>query len=842
MSSPLGTSRYDAYLVRSSSPDLPSLGDIFKKSPKRPPPLRSGSNATAIPAAVRTTFTSAADILREAPEIDIDTEQITYSPPRKQKPARKSRAKPQPAKDPPGGGNVVQVVELSPDRFKTNARSRSHKPPPENTHVAIQAELPNVRVTKATAANKSKVKKKVETVSNHFTAPQKEPAAAEEPAEPHQPQEPALARRTDWTPPRANSAPIVIDPENDNKELLSSVEKSTVSKDVFQNLFDEFAHKKLDSALRVSREPSETARDVLKKRKRLDLVTTAGEKQERKLVQLNESSPTKQPAAKKKTTTITELATRAYAMPEMPDIDLLAPGNTESLLNYFDTDGHVTSLVEHQSIVMDKNNEKPKKKPAKPRKKKGTTAEDPILLSPTSAFKQSVAQDFVFGTSSQLVTEDSPRTLRNLQAAIQASMQEDDPFASSPTTHVEKRKGLWHAGARDEAGDLLEADTMDLVREEEVTTNARDLPSNPTPAEEEFPDIDDLCADLPQVVEGSTDPKLHFWRSQKHISTPDPTEADMPDGFEPPPSSQLPPSSQQAPSSKTAAPTPAPLRPKYELFTDAQLAKQINSYGFKSMKRRPAMIALLDQCWTSQHPGAPGVQPSIGSVASVSTSAAQNSPKKSVSATKAAGAKSVKKTRGRPRKDEQAAEAVRLDASPKRGRGRPRKLSTGESDSDAPLATRARPTTQAKGKKPAKEDAEIADSENDDSLSLSGQSVADSVFSSPPPIDLSMSEEGETSLNLTPTEQEANLFTHITKVITSAPRSTDPEEPSWYEKMLIYDPVVLEDLTAWLNMGQLTRVGYDGEVSPAEVKKWCESKSVICLWKANSRGKERKRY
>jgi hypothetical protein len=60
--------------------------------------------------------------------------------------------------------------------------------------------------------------------------------------------------------------------------------------------------------------------------------------------------------------------------------------------------------------------------------------------------------------------------------------------------------------------------------------------------------------------------------------------------------------------------------------------------------------------------------------------------------------------------------------------------------------------------------------------------------------------------------------------------------------MLMYDPVVLEDLTSWLNAGQLDRVGYDDEVSAGDVKKWCESKSICCLWKVNLQGKERKRF
>ena len=93
----------------------------------------------------------------------------------------------------------------------------------------------------------------------------------------------------------------------------------------------------------------------------------------------------------------------------------------------------------------------------------------------------------------------------------------------------------------------------------------------------------------------------------------------------------------------------------------------------------------------------------------------------------------------------------------------------------------------------------------------------------------------------TPDGKQSVLFDGITEAVTSAPRSTDPSKPSWYEKILLYDPIVLEDITAWLNSGQLTRVGHDGEIPPGEVKKWCESKGVICLWKVNLRGKERKR-
>ena len=110
-------------------------------------------------------------------------------------------------------------------------------------------------------------------------------------------------------------------------------------------------------------------------------------------------------------------------------------------------------------------------------------------------------------------------------------------------------------------------------------------------------------------------------------------------------------------------------------------------------------------------------------------------------------------------------------------------------------------------------------------------------------MDLSVSvmDDTDPSLAIHPTEDQPLSHEYITKAVTSAPRTTDPANPSWHEKMLLYDPIVLEDLTTWLNCGQLTRVGFDGEVSTMEVKQWCESKSVCCLWKVNLRGKERKR-
>ncbi|KAI7204543.1 hypothetical protein D0869_00122 [Hortaea werneckii] len=117
------------------------------------------------------------------------------------------------------------------------------------------------------------------------------------------------------------------------------------------------------------------------------------------------------------------------------------------------------------------------------------------------------------------------------------------------------------------------------------------------------------------------------------------------------------------------------------------------------------------------------------------------------------------------------------------------------------------------------------------------------------------------------------LFPQISQAIRAETPSITPSQPSWNQKILLYDPIVLEDLTAWLNekagiripvlrkvakKQQLAR-GKNGEkkdeeseeqeveVNDEEVKawmvqKWCEERSICCLWKEGLRGGVRSRY
>ena len=102
-----------------------------------------------------------------------------------------------------------------------------------------------------------------------------------------------------------------------------------------------------------------------------------------------------------------------------------------------------------------------------------------------------------------------------------------------------------------------------------------------------------------------------------------------------------------------------------------------------------------------------------------------------------------------------------------------------------------------------------------------------------------------TKLQWTEEEREvarATLFASITKSIREAPRGSI-SEPSWHERMLMFEPVVLEDLTDWLNGAGLRVKRKDGKEEELEswmVRQWCDNQSVCCVWKLNWKQQTRK--
>lgn len=898
--SPAHATLHNEFASLSSSP-LPDIQELGAKKP-RAQVLRSGSAAAPLPADASPIFTTASDLLRAARANDdrspeaIDEPELPTARKVPAKSLRKSAKDPKAKKAPKRVAK--KVIVLSSDKVtpevarhgepETNepdnaadgkdvggtplkAKSRkTRKAPADPKHAVMGEEESGVAKPSAEATTKKRSKR--ETVSRHFlkesstpgvpTNQEKTPRiSTPEPTNLEQ----AVQRRMDWTPPRPDTLPLSITPFDSPLQISTSADGDTGAEetDVFRKLRDTYGHKAVDAAPPIA--PQQKPATVLGKRKAIEMVTVNQSSKPAELSRV--PSPAKVKAPRKKPRTITELAMAAYGPQVEPEEDL---HKDDSVLDYF--------AVEGTEQVTSKNTSgKGTGKTKKATKSKKAPPKRPILLSPHSAMRQSARQDFVFGTSSQLAREQSPTFLRDLHEAMKAStiIEEGDPFASPVEGDQSKTKkpgkGLWSVSARDEDGEMVNVDIIDLVGSPEfpaddaildpwtqlspdlagVETEIADsslieLGSRPAPTNESKSPQPTLSNSPFSSTQRKITINAVAGGSPQHTDSLFPPVTDLLEEDEmPPPSNQQQTEEEvrEAPSMATAGAQKP--RPNYELFTDAKLAKEISRYGFKAVRTRSGMISLLDQCWRSQNKA-----PATAMAFSTSTLAASPKRKQAASSAAAPKASPAKKPRGRSKKTVVAEASERTPAAeeeaepPKKKRGRPRKEAaaavTAASSMPPPPKPRSRPSTPKRKKATAPRVSARVDTDGD-SESDEGLSSPEQLFS-PAGADVSISDDTEISLNLSPTAQHSTLFSHITKAVTSAPRSTDPENPSWHEKMLMYDPVILEDLAAWLNSGQLTRVGYDDEVAPTEVKKWCESRSICCLWRINLHGKERKRF
>ena len=869
----------------SSSPALPSPSNLFMKKPQI---LRTGSRAAPIPQNPTASFTSAATLFQKASDnlqgadtiqpltlasvdiYDIDSTEPTNSlklrtkkvvakkddpnNDKVAKPTRKSAAKkdegdevkkPRKPRAKKSEGDLAENGEVK----KAPRKSRAKKVDvDENGDVLVKEKtVRKPRAKMVDGDTQTKISKGKVTKGSKAGAPSKTKVKSIDSAaesldfglvE-------AVKRRTAWTPPRPTSLssimPVPVDTPRRGLGLLESEEK-TIG---FKDLLGSFGFTNSD-AHPNERKASDGA--GTRKRKLIELVNT-------NVVDAAVVAAAPKPKGpKKKPRTITDQATSAYREDEaeLPS----PPAAPAPLLQYF---SYEDSAINNGFKIPAKPRAKsPVKRGPKP--KKGS-AQAPILLSPESALKQVGNQDFVFGTSSQLAREESPTFLRDLHEAIQASNQiEGDPFSgildsSSPLPVFSSRgkalasakRTLWSAGARDTSDDLLDVEMIDMVDSPAVAKmlkasamqpNATSSPSHT----DDWLDVEELskstlASTMDQMPPTNVGP-IETAIKEELLSSP--LRSSMQKQNFPRPSKVSKKPKVPGPSQSSTIPqaSQAPKRPDYDSYSTAQLTKVIASYRFKPIKNRDQMLTLLEKCWEGKNRVALGV---LGTNKILSTS-----PVKGSSSAKAPPASSQntspKRPRGRPKKDS----AASLEASPAKPKtkakvGRPKKTETVEFlefDSDTPLSQIHTPKkSQKKAKKFVDE---ISDS---DTLMTPSppRRRASQLGSSPLPLRLLNPAEEEMA-ETTPAELQTFLFSHITKAVTSLPPSTDPLKPNWQEKILLYDPIVLEDLTLWLNTGALDKAGWDGEVLAKEVKKWCESKSVCCLWRENLRGGSRCRY
>lgn len=523
----------------------------------------------------------------------------------------------------------------------------------------------------------------------------------------------------------------------------------------------------------------------------------------------------------------------------------------------------------------------PAKAKATVSKSKKKAVKVPALLPPEEALKMCTNQDILFGTSSQLAREESPTFMREMQKAIKASELTEQPGLkggqgslvadatlntpnSSTVSLLRSSKSLWSVAARDGRGATLDAEIIDLSdtpKAQAVLNNdpfalVSDLPFfGPQPTRDDglWTVLDDQ--DTPRPIRNDEKPALPPTEEEVAIPLAIPrslAEATL----------RKRPKNLSLPTEQPIVAAPSD-KPNFEGYSTTKLAKAIAGYGFKPVKNRDTMIKLLEQCYDGK-----------ARLALQSLPTNVSPTKKEATMSAIIVDPNTSKSKGRPKKQlDVEGDAVVVEKPPRRPRGRPKKnsLTSGTATAlplpDEPSISKPKaksPTKATKATKTSKKakSAPIIDDISDpDPLPTPSpprrrrSSQTTTLPLSPPAPNLYPTPSTLSAAN--PTSPQSYLFSKITEAIITFPISASPSKPStstsaaitiakaplsWHEKILLYDPIVLEDLAAWLNTVGLGRVGVDEEVSAGTVREWCEGRGICCLWRVNLNGGERARW
>lgn len=466
--------------------------------------------------------------------------------------------------------------------------------------------------------------------------------------------------------------------------------------------------------------------------------------------------------------------------------------------------------------------DKPKTK-RKPRAKNGNNATVPKLLSPEVAISKANKQEVMFGTSSQLARGESPSYVQDLQRAILASeaearKQEDchewervEDVLNTPSscTAASKRKtSLWDAAARDGDDSLL----------------------------------------APESTQ-----ERNAFRPPSRIATRSLGEAEMQPRVE---------ATQQARATQA-------LHAVLGTTGDASSLKEEPADAPQDMERLDDVTPLLRMPLKAASRAKPKLLClAAGSIAKTPSSTVVLQP----SANKA----NLRLAQTIVTKNITAGDTCETTAPPKKRPGRPRKAvaplvvteednfilsTTGKTRTTTTL--QPQPLTPQRHRKREKDWTHIDEIEDSEPTATpspprrhSPRAVSPLPLAAPPttarspaapprspaaPLRARRTRRGAFDNLLDPAcaAELGVLFAQITAAVRAQPRTRNPAKPSWREKMLLYDPIVLEHFAAWLNEGALAGVGRgEGEapVREAVVRRWCDGYSVCCLYEEGSRG------
>ncbi|KAI9717592.1 MAG: 5'-flap endonuclease [Chrysothrix sp. TS-e1954] len=467
-----------------------------------------------------------------------------------------------------------------------------------------------------------------------------------------------------------------------------------------------------------------------------------------------------------------------------------------------------------------------RKRKTKPKSKSNAKDQRPIqkLLAPEDAVQRFDRQDLFFGTSSQLVSEEPLSYIRELQQATKESetfqnaalspgkrstdgMQGNDVPKTRPRSSTRSEQRMWNVSSRDEHDSVFDGTPW-------ISVKQSSKPQKQASPVDDFTDIDALAPSFkkqpaepptkemkyPLTFPAASRPTLLCMNQHRSFLTTLDTRKDSRSPEKASDKKSTEPSSKAVSNAKANAKKSA---------KPSEASEKTDKTGPKRPRGRPRKDAALD-----------GAAP-ITTV------------KRSRKSKKAQAELPVQPVLESTAKADEAKEGPTVQTSTKR-------LDFDEIEDSDPGPT---PSPPRRGSQtPVIQQLELSPSKMRNTTAT--ESVAAPKTAKRKRGRKADQEPGLDDKDFSSKELTADIFPFITRAIKTAPRGVITA-PSWYEKILLYDPIVLEDITTWLNDGQLVRAGRDSEalpLRPSVVQKWCEASSICCLWKESLWGNRRKAY
>ncbi|EZF33756.1 structure-specific endonuclease subunit [Trichophyton mentagrophytes] len=435
-------------------------------------------------------------------------------------------------------------------------------------------------------------------------------------------------------------------------------------------------------------------------------------------------------------------------------------------------------------------------------------------------------QALIFGTSSQLERDSSP-SVYGLESGLEqiqgrdesARIRSREPSPGLGVSRFSKSKNLWAASSRDLDGYLLNVEMVDLVEPAAPTYKPRD--EQQTTNTNKFPERGIHTGISPPIEHENSEKTESSFHTIVNIDTfntiQHPHEI----------------STTHNNGNGVAS------MPDYNRLSTEDLTAKLASFGFRPIKSRDKMIELLEKCWESKRKTA-GI-PEIGPVGPDKTQGTAQGRALSITTTpfEASSIPSI-------------IPPIRTikpkEATPDRIADSSRTIEAKSHNLKVSLKAKGN-TSRLKGSKRDTQPAtiEIDDSTDEDLLESSKQ-LGNSENSHPPsrvpscdrPSGLvpragasSIRTEGVSTKENEPAELP-NIFMQITNAVKAQPRIRSIKgikQPTWHEKIVMYDPIWLDDFTLWLNVEGFKRIHEDREVHASLVREWCESKGICCCFK-----------